>query len=373
MVWLFRKLLRAIIVLAILLVGIPALGLAYGWLTTDPVDPSIASFEGGRPSALPADRLRAEIADYQRPLESTFLTYPEWSIVYSAREYADVVATQRESAFPYWAHIGRYWRDYVTMIRATADLPFNAGNHLMLVVIGTSHTIEHAIQSFYENTVGRLTELTSPEGTPQDTFQAQTAAQYAAFLDHVPWYGFPYAEKRAGLWNSQTVSGARRIRSWERKLAFGLSYTIKQAYADLIKAGLDATHDPAMLDIVVWATGPVEAAIADEPDTTLLTGLGADGAAFRTQRYQVFTEMVPRLVERGLRFVEIGGNDVILLTVLSSGELTMAEGSRTLFAFPLPSDAGTRRTGLVVPVPALHAVLPALTAQGATLEHIYDY
>ena len=28
----------------------------------------------------------------------------------------------------------------------------------MLVVIGTSHTIEHAIQSVWENTVGRLTD-----------------------------------------------------------------------------------------------------------------------------------------------------------------------------------------------------------------------
>lgn len=373
MVWLLRKLLKAAIVLVLLLVAIPALGLAYGWLTTDPVDPSIAAFDGGEPPAAPAARLRAEIEDYQRPLESTFLTYPEWSIVYSAREYADVVATQRESAFPYWAHIGRYWRDYATMIRATADSPFNAGNHLMLVVIGTSHTIEHAIQSLYENTIGRLTELTSPNRTPQDAFQAQTAAEYAAFLDQVPWYEFPYAEKRAGLWNSQTVHGARRMRSWERKLAFGLSYTIKQSYADLIRAGLGATHDPAMLDIVVWATGPVETAIAGEPDTTLLADLGADGAAFRTRRYQVFTEMVPRLVERGLRFIEIGGNDVVLLTVLSPGGLAMAEGSRTLFAFPLPSDAGTRRTGVVVSVPALHAVLPALAAQGATLEHIYDY
>lgn len=373
MIWLLRKLLKAALYLVVVLIAIPALGLAYGWLTTDPVDRATLVFETDAPPEAVAERLRAEIADYRRPQESTFLTYPEWSIVYAAREYAAVVGRDRESDFPYWAHIGRYWRDYATMIRSTAGYPFNFDNHLMLVVIGTSHTIEHAIQSLYENTAGRITELTSPEGTPQDVFLADTAAEYAAFLDQVPWYEFPYAERRSGLWNSRTVHGARRMRSWERKLAFGLSYTIKQAYADLIKSGLGATSDPAMLDIVVWARGPVATAIAGEPDTTVVADLGADGAAFRTRRYQVFTDMVPRLAGRGLSFVEIGGNDIILLTVLSPGALDMPDGARALFTFALPSDATTIRTGIVASVPALNAVLPALDAQGAALEHIYDY
>lgn len=373
MVRLLRTIVKAVLWLVVLLVAIPALGLGYGWLTTDPVDRAALVFETEPAPVAAAERLRAAIPDYRRPEESTFLTYPEWSIVYAAREYADVVGRDRPSDFPYWAHVGRYWQDYATMIRATDGYPFNFDNHLMLVGIGTSHTIEHVIQSLYENTVGRLTELTSPQGTPQDTFQAAAAAEYAAFLDQVPWYEFPYAGKRAGLWNSRTVSGARRMRSWERKLAFGLSYTIKQAYADLIRSGLGATSDPAMLDIVVWATGPVAAAVAGEPDTTIVADLGADGAAFRTRRYQVFTEMVPRLVARGVRFVEIGGNDVILLTVLSGSQPDMPDGARALFSFALPSDDATIRTGVVASVPALHAVLPALSQQGAVLEHIYDY
>ena len=75
-----------------------------------------------------------------------------------------------------------------------------------------------------------------------------------------------------------------------------------------------------MLDIHVWAKGPVGEAIAGEPDTTLEQEFGEDGAVFVTKRYQVFTDMIPRLIEKGVSFVEIGGNDEILVTVLSNDE-----------------------------------------------------
>jgi hypothetical protein len=366
------RLLRWVAILVAVVVAIPAVGLAWGWMTTPALPPSAAVGAEPPPPAV-ADALRS-IPGYQRPEESTFLTYPEWAIVYAAREYADFVADGRESGFPYWAYVGRFWKDYAMVVRATADYPFNGQNHLMLVVIGTSHTIEHAIQSVWENTVGRLTEWAAGwEKTPQDRFQAITAAEYAAFLDQVPWYRFPYGEKRAGLWRTESDDGAAAIRSVERKAAFGLAYTIKQAYAGLIASGLEATSDPALLDIHVWAQGPVAAAIDGEADTRLVRDLGADGAVFVTQRYQVFTDMIPRLVGKGLRFVEIGGNDDILVTVLSNDEIDLPAGVRQLFAYQLPAEPFLRRTGLIVPVEELHAVLPQLAAGEAKLEHVYDY
>jgi hypothetical protein len=367
------RLLRWIAILVALVVAIPVAGFAWGWMTTPALTAVSGAADAEQPSASVADALRS-IPGYQRPEESTFLTYPEWAIVYAAREYADHVAEGSESGFPYWAYIGRFWKDYAMVVRATADYPFNGQNHLMLVVIGTSHTIEHALQSVWENTVGRLTEWAAGwKKTPQDRFQAITAAEYAAFLDQVPWYRFPYGEKRAGLWRTATEGGTAAVRSIERKAAFGLAYTIKQAYAGLIASGLEATSDPAFLDIHVWAQGPVADAIATEANTRMVRDFGHDGAVFVTQRYQVFTDMVPRLVEKGLRFVEIGGNDDILVTVLSNDEVGIPAGARQLFAYQLPAEPSVRRTGLIVRVAALHDVLQRLAADEAMLEHVYDY
>lgn len=371
---LLKRLARTILWIIVVVLLIPIVGLAYGFLTTGALDDApIAGIAEGAPPAALAQQLRSEIDGYQRPEESTYLTYPEWAIVYAAREYAGFVKDRRESGFPYWSYIGRFWQDYAMVIRASSDYPFNFSNHQMLAVIGTSHTIEHAIQWAYENTLGRLTEWTSGRQTAVDRYQAGVAAEYAAFLDQVPWYQFPYAEKRAGLMATTPAVEDDGLRTGERKAAFGLAYAIKQGYADLITSALAATSDPAFLDIHVWAKGPVAAAIAGEPDTRLEKDFGADGAVFVTRRYQVFTEMIPRLIEKGATFVEIGGNDQVLVTFLSPGLVMAPEGSRTLFSYPLPAQPADYRTGLTVAVRKLHEVLPALSAAGARLEHVYDY
>ena len=368
-----RRLLVALVAIVAIVAAVPIVGLGYGYLTTAPVavSPSAPADDG---AAQIAARLAAEIDGYKRPEEPTFLTYPEWAIVYAAREYAGLVENASPRTFPYWAYIGRFWQDYALMIRATADYGFNFQNHLMLMVIGISHTVEHAVQWSYENTIGWLTEFAAMfQPVPEDKYQARVAAEYAAFLDQVPWYRFPYAEKRAGLWDAEPATGFAAVRSWERKLGFGLAYSIKQGYADLIKSGLDATSEAALLDIHVWAKGPVAGAIAGEPDTELEQDLGADGAVFVTRRYQVFTDMIPRLIQRGVHFVEIGGNRLIFLTVTASEAIDAPDRTQTVFDYALPADRSTRRIGLIVPVGELHTALPALAQAGAVLEHVYDY
>lgn len=374
--WL-KRLLKLALAIVLIAIVIPVLGLTYGFLTTSSLPPAPAGAPADVPPKALAEQLRAEIPGYQRPEESTYLTYPEWAIVYAAREYAGFVKGHRESGFPYWSYIGRFWQDYAMVIRASSDYPFNFANHQMLAVIGTSHTVEHAIQSIYENTIGRITEWTSGQAITVDRYQAGVAADYAAFLDQVPWYQFAYAEKRAGLLDTRAAPEDDSLRTWERKAQGALAYTIKQTYADLIKAGLAATSDPAFLDIHVWATGDepgiVTSAINGEPDTKIEKDLGAEGTAFVTKRYQVFTDMIPRLIARGVRFREIGGNDDILVTVLAGANVAAPTNTRPLFDYPLPAQPDVRRIGLIVPVSRLHIVLPVLTAAGARLEHVYDY
>ena len=101
--------------------------------------------------------------------------------------------------------------------------------------------------------------------------------------------------------------------------------------------------------------------------------MAGDGAVFVTKRYQVFTDMIPRLIGKGMRFIEIGGNDEIFVTVLSNDEVALPAGTRLLFGYQLPAEPATRRTGLTIAVRQIHTVLPALTAAGVRLEHVYDY
>ena len=368
---LIRGIIRWAMIAVLLIAAIPLAGLAYGFATTHAPVMAAAPAETRPPAALRAEVIAA-IPDYQRTEESTFLTYPEWAIVYAAREYAGQLRTNRESSFPYLAYAGRYWQDYAVMIEASDAYPFNFSNHLMLVVIGTSHTIEHLLQGAWENTIGRLTEAASAP-TAEDAYQAAAAAEYAAFLDQTPWYRFDYKDKRAGLWAiPAATSPGGAFRSWERKLAFSLSYRFKEFYAGLINQGLDSTSAPALLDIHVWAKGP-QPAFAAEPTLRIERDFGPDGLVFVTPRYQVFTDMVPRLISRGATFSEIGGNGLILATVLTQGEPHLPNGLQSLFSYALPARADIWRTGIALPVATLHLTLPALSVSGAGLEHLYDY
>ena len=144
--WL-KRVIKTIVWLIVIIILIPIVGLSYGFLTTPSLDKTpLPGIADGAPAKALADKVRAEIAGYQRPEESTFLTYPEWAIVYAAREYAGFVAKDQPSGFPYWSYVGRFWQDYATVIRASSPYKFNYANHQMLVIIGISHSIEHILQ-----------------------------------------------------------------------------------------------------------------------------------------------------------------------------------------------------------------------------------
>ncbi|TPI28179.1 hypothetical protein FJ414_27625 [Mesorhizobium sp. B3-1-6] len=199
-------------------------------------------------------------------------------------------------------------------------------------LIGTGLTIDYAIQWAYENTVGRITEATAGKRVAADIYQAKAAGDHAVFLDTRPWSNFPYAEERAGLFAVEPAAGDDSIRTSERKLAFGLADTVKQWCADLGKSALAAAGDPSPPDVHVWAKGPVGEAARNEPDTLLERDLGGDSTIFVTSRSQAFTGMVPRLIDKGISFVEIGGKDEIMITATSGAEITAPDGSRILFS-----------------------------------------
>ena len=143
------------------------------------------------------------ITGYSRPEESTYLTFPEWYIVYSAEEYAHFIKFNPPSRFPYFSSIGQYWCGYKQVSRAVkkSGLPSNFGDQLMLGVIGTSYSLEYEFKALYENTIGNVTEVLSfNQKTDEDVYAQKVAQEYADFLYEIPWYQFPFGSKLKGLW-----------------------------------------------------------------------------------------------------------------------------------------------------------------------------
>jgi hypothetical protein len=335
-------------------------------------------FAGDPPAAKQPENNASEtegLDNYARLEDQTYLTLPEWYIVYSADEYAAFIANNRPSQFPYFGAIRQFWSSYYDVCAVTRDTySFNSGYHLTLVVIGTSFTLENIIKGLYENTLGRATEWVGLGYlTEEDVYAGQVAKEYGDFIHTIPWYEFPYPAKLAGLWTETGLFGPNLIRKWERKIALSVEYGVKSLYAWLIGQGTAATYAPEDLEIQVWVTG-ISADVLRQHKIRIIKPIADQTAIVAVPRYEAFTKTVPKLTGEGMQFIEIAGNDEILITLIAPNDWSynLPDGE-FLFAMPILTQPTFNRLAIKIPVTSLHLVLRELANQGIQLEHIYDY
>src|SRR5439155_24082380 len=79
------------------------------------------------------------VAGYKRDEVQTYLTLPEWLLVYYPGDYARFLKSRPASDFPYFGSVGQFWSCYWDTYRITrGKYPFNWGYHVMVLVIGSS-------------------------------------------------------------------------------------------------------------------------------------------------------------------------------------------------------------------------------------------
>lgn len=314
--------------------------------------------------------------EYHRGAEQTFLTFPEWFLVYSPAEYASYVKTHTPTDFPFLSHTHQFWHGYAAVYEATRkDYPFNFGYHVMIVVIGTSTTVEYTIRAIYEGLIGRLTELTqSGSLTEEDRYGAEVAQDYVDFIRVRPWYEYNFSSKLAGLWRT-TFFGKDMLRKWERKYALSTEYLAKAIYGWMIKIASSTAYDPTAETTLVVLDRLPNNFSATLPLLKSLQILASGRVLVELPRYHAFMHYASTLAQQDVVFHEIAGNqDSILLSVLcSSANCILPVASRTLFVQDILTVPGNKRIVLTVPVASLASTLKMLATQGITLEHIYDY
>ena len=324
---------------------------------------------------IPARFQEAEngIQDYRRPEASTYLTFPEWYLVFNPQEYGRFIAERRPSDFPYFASIGQFWCGYCEVYGiANKHYPFNAGDQLMEAVIGTSFSAEYAGKGAWENTIGRLAEWAGGTKTEEDAYAARVAQEYGSFVPTDPWYEFPFGNRLAGLWKGTSLFGPHLARKWERKTFLSLEYGIKALYAALIRLGTHAVYGVADTEIY--------AAVQDAPESLFQDrrvrkkkDLGNGCYLITLPHYQGFTDTAPSLARQGVQFVDLAGNGEILLTAIAppGWKYDLSDG-RLLFTMNMMTSAG-KRIAVQAPTRSLSKILNQLEAEKVELEHLFDY
>ena len=343
--------------LLILVLGLVLLLLA-------PVGYNEAMCRGTAPAADTTYRPLITDPAQQRPEARTLLTYPEWHIVHAYEDYAEVIRTGDPHDFGYFQSVAGFWTSLCSLSKTSAahgGFPWETKQ--MVYTIGVSFTAELALKALYEETLGRLfAGLRGPERSPLDDLSAQQAADYAVFLQQVPWYRWDFRADAAALRTARTDAPRDR----ERALALGLEFRAKAAYAGAIAAAV-AGVGADELTIRMIVTGARADLLASFTGITVIAER-AEGIEIETPRYREFSRIVVALADAGATIIEVAGNDDILYTALSSEPWASGE----LIQFQRQG-FGDYRHLFLVPVTQLTATLKGLKARGLTLEHVHDY
>jgi hypothetical protein len=325
----------------------------------------------------PSDTVRPD-ESYQRLLTSgpglrkearTWLTYPEWHIVYSAESYGRFLDERPPSAFPYFRHISGFWSSYCALNQVTSASGGTGEAKVMIYTIGISYTIELGLKGLYEKTLGRLFEWTAGSSSAGDLYSARVQQRYGAFMHETPWYEFPFGEALRGLW--RTKESRQFVRNGERRAALSVEYGVKAGYAGVIGWASNSTMGPDQRTLRMLLPEGADPAVDPRIRTVGRTGQGL--TVVEVPRYAQLTDILVKLAAAGIDPVEIAGNDDIFVTVLAPAAGRPPPGATVLLSMPLDDKAGWRRLGLSTKVVRLGALLRAVRAGGGEIEHVYDY
>ena len=328
------------------------------------------------PSDAKEQEIRTTLAarpGYRRAEDQTFLTLPEWSIVFAAEEYARALEHGAPSAFPFSASANQFWLMYASARRAAAGSPVNWGYHAMIGVIGASYTAESWLRGAYEVTIGRAAERLFGSDAPEERFRAGVESQYAAFMHDTPWYEFPFWTQLKAFWRGPAAFGSFNGRRLERRLAVTAELGTKAVYGKLIKKATGSAYAPEDLQIQAWLSSPVPN-LKGIAEAKVLERYGARGALVSLPRYEKFQGALKILAARGARFNEIAGNRRILMTVIAPAAWDGARlWGQPVGEWPVLTRPGFKRAAFAVAVADLTAAVRELPAEQVEVEHVFDY
>ena len=314
--------------------------------------------------------------EHVRGVEQTFLTYPEWFLVFSPAEYASFIDKSPPDQFPYLGHVGQFWQGYKAVFDESQAMgrDLNPGYHLMVMVIGVSTTVEYTLKSVYEGLIGRLSQATTSARTPEDVHAAKVAQDYVDVIRVLPWYEYDFWRQLKALWTDVPMTGPNMIRKWERRFALTTEYGIKTVYAQIIKLATQSIYETPLL-VTAMVVQPPPEADPKLPELKVLKTL-PDGAALITvPRYEAFMVYAQALAAKNINFSEVAGNrSIMLVSLIGDTAWQPTQGiEKVLLEQPILTQPGRKRIVATAKVPQLGAALREWSTSGVQVEHLFDY
>ncbi len=311
----------------------------------------------------------AETNAKQRSADQTYLTYPEWFLVFSPEEYAYHLKENPSYTFDYIGHIEEFWSAYAAMYKKTLEkeYSFNRGYHVMIMTIGVSTTVEYLVKYFYGHAIAQFVALTQTHGrVSEQNYGAKVAQEYVDFIKNRPWYEFDFGKRFVGIYKENSFFGKDFLRKMERKEALSVEYGVKYLYAKVIAYFTEVGYEKAVPLTQVVLVKQNHITTAEFP------------------RYDKFKDSSLEYAKEGYDFKTIAGNDgntTILYSLLGTRE--NLSDFHCMLRQPIVSNLKYERCINDIRINKLGAFLREKnlqitdrflpTSHGVKLEHIFDF
>ncbi len=314
-------------------------------------------------------------AEQIRPADQTFLTFPEWFLVFGPAEQADYFDHSTGTSFPFLVHISQLWDSYrIVFQQVNGTYPFNGGYHVMIMVISVSSTVEFAVKEAYETVIGRLTDTGAPE-TDEDRFYATYMHDYVRDIGTEGWFMFDFTTRLKTLWTATSWTGPHMLRKWERKYFLTTELFFKIGYAKLIEWATRATYTPNVEETEVVLDRLPDELKARIPELKVLQAYPDGSAMVVVPREAPFLPESLEFAAEGLNAREIAGhNSAILLSAFVPADWHGGSPTyKVIFTQVIPTRPGLKRIAVATPISHFTETLRQLTQDHAIIEHVFDF
>jgi hypothetical protein len=308
---------------------------------------------------------------FHRREANTFLTYPEWHIVYAYDGLAQTLKTGDEYAFDYISSIKGFWTSACALTKiADAHGGADSSTRMTIHTIGVSFTLEMALKAAYEETIGRLTAvLRGEKKTPQDQVAAGMAIDYAAFLRQTPWYKYPFDSQMRKL---EEAPETDPVRGRERRFALGAEWWAKTLYAGMIADAVAGTTGAAQLEIRSVVSGLTPNGLESIPGVKVI-GESSGDVEIETPRYDLFTRILVEIARKGGAIREIAGNNDIMVSVTEKPDQPLTGLPGTVIDRVRRDGFDGSRLLIALRVNELATLLRNVPLADPGVEHVFDY
>jgi hypothetical protein len=320
------------------------------------------------------EKKRDSVNGYYRDEGQSFLTVPEWYLVFNPKEYADYLQKGKNpSNFPFYASIDEYWTLYDRSMKlVSSSYANNEEYNTMLQVIGISITLEYTAKMLYENTVGRLFSLFANETISDEEkviIEAQRA--YSDFIYDKAWYEFSFMPWLKEVWGVSNTAESNWLRKIERTLFFTVEFTFKSGYAALIEWAAKTSYEEPVTDIYLLITS--KDSLKTSSNIKIIKEEG-DKKIIGIARWGAFTKTILEICNAEIEITEIGGNDEILVSIITTGNENMdLNNDALLYSSKIVTDPKRERKVYLLPVNQLLSFVRDAKRKSIEVEHVFDY